>query len=77
LCSFAFLAKLAALSGVLAYSVKYLPALVPVSVASAWGELPGEVLSAAALAVIFVPTGLNVAKWSQRSKENAKFEGDF
>ena len=57
--------------------VKYLPALVPDALAAAWGGVPDEVLSAAALAVILVPTGLNVAKWSQRSKEDAEFLGDF
>ena len=73
----AFLGKLAALSGGLAYLVKYAPALVPNSVSSAWAELPDEAISAAALAVIVVPTGLNVAKWAQRSREDAEFVGDF
>ena len=73
----AFLAKLLALSGGLAYFVKYLPALVPGFVVSAWAGVPDEAVSAAALAVIVVPTLLNVAKWNQRSKEDAEFVGDF
>ena len=39
--------------------------------------LPDEALSAAALAVIVLPTALNCAKWAQRSKEDAEFVGDF
>jgi len=72
-----FLAKLAALSAALAYAVKYLPASFPPFLTAAWGSLPDEAFSAIALAVIFVPTGLNVAKWQQRSKEDAEFVGDF
>ena len=73
----AFLAKLLALSGGLAYFVKYLPALLPDFVVSAWAGVPDGAVSAAALGVIVVPTLLNVAKWSQRSKEDAEFVGDF
>jgi hypothetical protein len=73
----AFLLKLAGLSGSLAYLVKYAPAFVPGFVAQAWAELPNDAVSAAALAVIVLPTLLNVAKWSQRSKEGAEFAGDF
>ena len=70
----AFLLKLLALSGGLAYLVKYAPALL----LSLKGlEVPDEVISAAALAVIVVPTGLNCWKWQQRSAEGAEFVGDF
>ena len=72
-----FLAKLAALSGGLAYFVKYVPGLVPLPVISAWGSLPDEAVSAAALVVIVVPTLLNCAKWQARSQENADFVGDI
>ena len=72
-----FLVKLAALSSGLAYVVKYAPALLPGAVVDAWAALPDSALSAAALAVIVVPTGLNCAKWAQRSKEDADFVGDF
>jgi len=72
-----FLSKLAALSAGMAYAVKYAPALVPAPLASAWAGLPDGAVSAAALAVIFVPTLLNCAKWRQRSKEDAEFVGDF
>ena len=72
-----FLLKLAALSGGLAYFVKYTPALVPGAVAGAWAGLPDEAVSAAALAVIVIPTALNCAKWNARSKENAEFVGDI
>ena len=66
--------KLLALSGGLAYLVKYAPALL----LSLKGlEVPDEVISAAALAVIVVPTGLNCWKWQQRSAEGAEFVGDF
>jgi len=54
-----------------------LPASFPPFLTAAWGSLPDEAFSAIALAVIFVPTGLNVAKWQQRSKEDAEFVGDF
>ena len=71
----AFLIKLLALSGALAYLVKYTPiALFAVGVTEG---VPPEVVSALALLVIFVPTGLNVAKWRQRSKEGSEFVGDF
>ena len=73
----AFLGKLAALSGGLAYGVKYAPALVPAGVREAWEILPEGVISALALAVIVLPTALNVAKWQQRSAEDAEFVGDF
>ena len=73
----AFLAKLAGLSGGLAYLVKYVPALVPGAVAQAWAGVPDEAVSALAFAVIFVPTLLNCAKWAQRSKDDAEFVGDF
>jgi len=72
-----FLLKLASLSGGLAYFVKYVPALLPASLTEAWAGQPDEVVSAAALAVIVIPTLLNCAKWNQRSKENAEFVGDF
>lgn len=72
-----FLLKLLALSGGLAYFVKYAPALIPGSLTDAWAGLPDEAISVLALAVIFVPTGLNVAKWNQRSQEDAEFVGDF
>jgi len=75
--SLAFLGKLAALSGGLAYGVKYAPALVPAGVREAWEILPEGVISALALAVIVLPTALNVAKWQQRSAEDAEFVGDF
>jgi len=67
----AFLAKLLALSGGLAYAAKYLPALV------AGVQVSDELLGAAAGAVIVVPTALNCAKWLQRSKEGAEFVGDI
>ena len=69
-----FLAKLAALSGGLAYAVKYAPALLQLD---AWPSLPDEAVSAAALGVIVLPTLLNCAKWNQRSKEDSDFVGDF
>jgi hypothetical protein len=75
--SLAFLGKLAALSGGLAYVVKYAPALVPAGVREAWEILPEGVISALALAVLVLPTALNVAKWQQRSAEDAEFVGDF
>ena len=75
--SLAFLGKLAALSGGLAYGVKYAPALLPAGVREAWETLPEGVISALALAVIVLPTALNVAKWQQRSAEDAEFVGDF
>ena len=67
----AFLGKLLALSGALAYGAKYLPAL------ASGVEVPEGVLDAAAGAVIVVPTALNCAKWLQRSKEGAEFVGDI
>ena len=70
-----FLLKLAALSGGLAYTVKYLPALLPLDVLAS--QLPEGSTSAAAVAVIVVPTLLNCAKWTQRAKEDAEFVGDF
>ena len=73
----AFLAKLAALSGGLAYVVKYAPAAIPTAVLDAWAGLPDEAVSAATLSVIVIPTALNCAKWAQRSKEDAEFVGDF
>ena len=73
----AFLGKLAALSGGLAYAVKYAPALAPAGVRDAWARLPEDAVSALALAVIGLPTVLNVAKWWQRSGEDADFVGDF
>ena len=75
--SLAFSGKLAAISGGLAYGVKYAPALVPAGVREAWEILPEDVISALALAVIVLPTALNVAKWQQRSGEDAEFVGDF
>jgi hypothetical protein len=72
-----FLAKLALLAGSLAYAAKYTPSLVPGPLVRAWEGLPDGIVSAAALAVIVVPTLLNCAKWSQRSKEDAEFVGDF
>ena len=72
-----FLVKLAALSGGLAYAVKYLPALLPAPLTDAWATLPEPAISAAALAVIVLPTLLNCAKWYQRSQEGAEFVGDI
>lgn len=72
-----FLVKLAALSGGLAYAVKYLPALLPAPLTDTWATLPAEAVSGAALAVIVVPTLLNCAKWYQRSQEGAEFAGDI
>jgi len=72
-----FLLKLAALSGGLAYFVKYTPALFPSLLVETWAGLPDEIISAFALAVIVLPTGLNIAKWQQRSKEGAAFVGDI
>lgn len=69
-----FLLKLAALSGGGAYAVKYGPALLQLD---AWPQLPDGAISAAAITVIVVPTLLNCAKWTQRSKEDADFVGDF
>jgi hypothetical protein len=46
-------------------------------VREAWEILPEGVISALALAVIVLPTALNVAKWQQRSAEDAEFVGDF
>jgi hypothetical protein len=68
-----FLVKLFALSGGLAYFVKYLPGLLK---ADAW-YLPDQALSSAAIFFICVPTALNCAKWYQRSQEDAEFIGDF
>ena len=68
---------LVALSTGLAYFVKYAPALVPGGVVRAWAELPDAALSTAALAVIVVPTLLNIAKWRARSNEGAEFVGDI
>ena len=62
---------LVALSAGLAYFVKYTPALLPSF------ELPDEATSTLAALVIIVPSALNVAKWRQRSKEDAEFVGDF
>ena len=72
-----FLLKLGALSGGLAYLVKYAPAILPSVVTEAWVALPDEAVSAVATLVIVLPTALNVAKWRQRSKDDAEFVGDF
>jgi hypothetical protein len=72
-----FLAKLALMSATLAYAAKYAPALLPRELVYAWGGLPDGADSAAALAVIVVPTLLNCVKWRQRSKEDGEFVGDF
>lgn len=71
----AFLVKLLALSGGLAYLVKYAPSAL--FAVGATEGVPAEVVSALALAVIVVPTGLNVAKWQQRSREGSEFVGDI
>jgi len=72
-----FLVKLAALSGGLAYLVKYAPALAPPAVTSAWASFPDEGVSALAVAVIVLPTILNCFKWLERSKVDADFVGDI
>lgn len=72
-----FLAKLALLSATLAFAAKYTAALIPWPLVRIWEGLPDGAVSAAALAVIVVPTLLNCIKWRQRSKEDVEFVGDF
>ena len=72
-----FLCKLAALSLALAALVKYAPALLPPAVVDGWASLGDGAPTALATAVIVIPSGLNIAKWQQRSREDAEFVGDF
>jgi hypothetical protein len=55
-----FVAKLAAISIAGAYAVKYGSRLI---------DAPFEADLSVALAIIFVPTGLNMLKWQLRSKK--------
>ena len=71
------LAKLAALSLALAAVVKGAPALIPADVAAGWSGLGDAPPTTLAALVIVAPTALNVAKWRQRSREGAAFDGDF
>ena len=52
-------------------------AFAPGPALAAGVTLPDEVAAPAALAVIVIPTALNCAKWQARSREGAKFAGDF
>ena len=51
--------------------------MIPGGVVDAWATQSDVTHSAAAAAVIVVPTLLNCAKWAQRSREGAAFVGDI
>ena len=59
-----FLGKLALVSIAGAYAVKYGSLLI---------DAPFEADNRVALAIIFVPTGLNMAKWLVRSSESSSY----
>lgn len=75
---FVFVAKMARMSATLAYAAKYGPELAPPPLKYAWeGGLTDGTVSTAALAFILVPTLINCAKWTARSKADADFYRNF
>jgi hypothetical protein len=75
---FVFVAKMARMSATLAYLAKYGHEIAPPPLKYAWeGGLNDGTVTTAALAFILVPTLINCAKWTARSKADADFYRNF